>query len=169
LAQLAFYILSGIVIGAALMVVLAKNPITSAFSLIVSLLGVAGLFALAGNGFLATVQVLIYAGAIVTLFIFVVMLLNLKAEELEESGVSLQKLTGGVAAALIAVNVTALSNVLTSVNVPGSPQVWSTDELMDNMARIVFERFGLPFELMSVLLLVALVGVIALARREKAA
>jgi NADH-quinone oxidoreductase subunit J len=169
LAQLAFYFLSAIVVGAALMVVLAKNPITSAFSLIVSLLGVAALFALAGNGFLAVVQVLIYAGAIVTLFIFVVMLLNLKAEELTETGMSLQKLTGGVAAALVAVNVTALSNVLTSANVPGAPAAWSNDELMDNMARIVFERFGLTFELMSVLLLVALVGVIALARREKAA
>lgn len=169
MAQFAFYVLSAIVVGAALMVVLAKSPITSAFSLIVSLLGVAGLFALAGNGFLAVVQVLIYAGAIVTLFIFVVMLLNLKAEELTETGMSLQKLTGGVAAALVAVNITALSNVLTSANVPGAPAPWSNDELMDNMARIVFERFGLTFELMSVLLLVALVGVIALARREKAA
>jgi NADH-quinone oxidoreductase subunit J len=165
LSQIAFLVLSVVVVAASLMVVLAANPVTSAFSLIVSLFGVAALFALAGNGFLAVIQVLIYAGAIVTLFIFVVMLLNLKAEELTETGINLQKVTGGVAAALIAVNVAALSNV----NAPGgAAPILSNEEMLENMARIVFDRMGLPFELMSLLLLVALVGVIALARRDKA-
>lgn len=166
MAQAVFYILAAVTVSGALAVVLARNPFTSAVSLIVSLLGVAALFAFAGNGFLAVIQVLIYAGAIVTLFIFVVMLLNLRAEELSETGINLQKLTGGVAAALVAVNVAALSNV----NAPGGSAIPPDQEqLTSQLAEAVFERFGLTFELISVLLLVALVGVIALARREKAA
>ena len=163
---LVFYTLAAITLVGALGVVLARNPFVCAFALILSLLGVAGLFAAAGSGFLAVIQILVYAGAIVTLFIFVVMLLNLKAEELAESGMNLQKLTGGVAAALIAVNVATLANV----PVLGGSAIPADQEALTMMlAETVFERYGLAFELVSILLLVALVGVIALARREKAA
>lgn len=165
MATIAFYILAAITLAGAFGVVIAANPFTCAVSLIVSLLGVAALFAYAGSGFLAVIQVLIYAGAIVTLFIFVVMLLNLKADELAESGWNFQKLTGGVAAALVAVNIAALSNV----PVPGGPAGPGDQEVLTfQLAEMVFERYGLAFELVSILLLVALVGVIALAKREKA-
>lgn len=166
MAQIVFYVLAAVTLLGALGVVLASNPFTCAVALIVSLLGVAALFAFAGSGFLAVIQILIYAGAIVTLFIFVVMLLNLKAEELTETGWNIQKLTGVVAAALVMVNVAALSNV------PGGGASLITadqEALTTQLAETVFERFGLTFELLSILLLVALVGVIALAKREKAA
>lgn len=160
-----FYALAAVTVLGGLMVVLAKNPFSSAFALITSLFGVAGLFAFAGSGFLAVLQVLIYAGAIVTLFIFVVMLLNLKAEELAETGWNLQKLTGGVAAALIAVNVAALSQV----HALGGGQYLNAEDFIGALAEAVFGNYALAFELVSILLLVALIGVIALARREKAA
>lgn len=166
MAQIVFYVLAAVTLLGALGVVLASNPFTCAVALIVSLLGVAALFAFAGSGFLAVIQILIYAGAIVTLFIFVVMLLNLKAEELTESGWNIQKLTGVVAAALVLVNVAALSNVPAG----GASLITGDQEaLTTQLAETVFERFGLTFELLSILLLVALVGVIALAKREKAA
>lgn len=166
MAQIVFYVLAAVTLLGALGVVLASNPFTCAVALIVSLLGVAALFAFAGSGFLAVIQILIYAGAIVTLFIFVVMLLNLKAEELTESGWNIQKLTGVVAAALVLVNVAALSNVPAG----GASLITGDQEaLTTQLAETVFERFGLTFELVSILLLVALVGVIALAKREKAA
>ena len=165
MATIAFYILAAITLAGAFGVVLAANPFTCAVSLIVSLLGVAALFAYAGSGFLAVIQVLIYAGAIVTLFIFVVMLLNLKAEELTESGWNFQKLTGGVAAALVAVNIAALSNIPVTGGAAGPVD---QEVLTFQLAEMVFERYGLAFELVSILLLVALVGVIALAKREKA-
>lgn len=166
MAQIVFYVLAAVTLLGALGVVLASNPFTCAVALIVSLLGVAALFAFAGSGFLAVIQILIYAGAIVTLFIFVVMLLNLKAEELTETGWNIQKLTGAVAAALVLVNVAALSNVPAG----GASLITGDQEaLTTQLAETVFERFGLTFELLSILLLVALVGVIALAKREKAA
>ena len=165
MVQVVFYILAAITLAGALGVVLAANPFTCAFALIVSLLGVASLFAFAGSGFLAVVQVLIYAGAIVTLFIFVVMLLNLKSEELAETGWNLQKLTGAVAAALVMVNIATLANVPV---LGGAAYNGDQEELIAKIAETVFERYGLTFELVSILLLVALVGVIALAKREKA-
>jgi NADH-quinone oxidoreductase subunit J len=165
LTQIVFYIICAVTVLFSLLVILARNPVSSAFSLIGALFGVAALFALAGNGFLSVIQVLIYAGAILTLFIFVVMLLNLKAEELAETGLTLQKAIGGLVAALMAVNIAALANV----SAPGGPAIPGSEELIRDIAEQVFQRYALPFELMSVLLLVALVGVVALARREKAA
>ena len=164
MALFAFYALSLVTVVCALMVVLANNPFSSAVALIASLFGVAGLFALASYGFLAVLQILIYAGAIVTLFIFVVMLLNLRNEELQETGVTIQKLTGGVVAALLAVNLAMLANV----PAPGGTAISEGDTFIFELAQMVFGNYGLAFELISILLLVALVGVIALARREKA-
>jgi NADH-quinone oxidoreductase subunit J len=160
---IAFCGLSVPVILGALTVILAQNPVTCALALIISLFGVAGLFALAGGGFLAVVQVLIYAGAVVTLFVFVVMLLNLHSSELDESGLSRQKVLALVAAAfllgsLIAVDAADLVQIV--------PKTSIEQFTVKTVAYSIFTRYVFAFELTSVLLLAAVIGVVALARRE---
>ena len=166
MSLIAFYFLASIILGSALLVILSTNPVNSAVALIVSLFGIAALFALAGNGFLAIIQVLIYAGAVLTLFIFVVMLLNLRDEELSETGVNFQKVAGALVAALLFVNLTAVNSMSTPL--PGEVQI-SYKDIMQLVSQAVFNRFALAFELTSALLLVAVIGVVTLARREKGA
>ena len=83
-----FYIFAGLAVATALGVVAFKNPISSAFALVVSFFAIAALYAMLNAHFLAVIQILVYAGAIMVLFIFVIMLLNLQPEELKEYGFS---------------------------------------------------------------------------------
>jgi len=165
LFALVFYSLATVVVVGALGVVLASNPVTCAVSLVVSLLGVAGLFGLAGAGFLAVVQVLVYVGAIVTLFTFVVMLLNLGTEDADDLRWTQQRLAAFLLGALFLGNVMAVFALLPGLILGfGSPPHTS----IESLARVVFGRHALAFELTSVLLLAAVIGVVALARRERA-
>jgi len=159
-----FYLLAAAVLVGGLGVVLSANPVTSAVFLLVSLLGVAGLFAFAGSGFLAVTQVLIYIGAVVTLFTFVVMLLCLRDGDLTETQLRSQKISSLLLAALLLGNLLAVAAFW-----GGSNRLAPSTSLptMESLAAAVFGRFSLAFELMSILLLVAIVGVIALAQREK--
>src|SRR3990167_2955543 len=98
-----FYIFGGLAVATALGVVAFRNPISSAFSLIVSFFAVAALYAMLDAHFLAVIQILVYAGAIMVLFIFVIMLLNLQPDELKEYGFSksFKIATGGLLAAFL--------------------------------------------------------------------
>jgi NADH-quinone oxidoreductase subunit J len=164
-ALAAFYVLAFVVLAAALAVVLAQNPINSAVALVVALFGIAALFALAGSGFLAVIQVLIYAGAVLTLFIFVIMLLNLRPEELTETGVTFQKVAGVVVAVLVIVNVAFVSQYTVPYEGAARP---ADDQMIRLIAHAVFNRYALAFEMTSPLLLAAILGVVSLARREAA-
>jgi NADH-quinone oxidoreductase subunit J len=160
---IALCVLSVPVILGALTVILAQSPVTCALALIVSLFGVAGLFALAGGGFLAVVQVLIYAGAVVTLFVFVVMLLNLQTSELDESGLSGQKVIALMASAFLLGSFIAVdASDLVRIQPTGVADPYT----VKMVAELVFTRYSFAFEMTSVLLLVAVIGVVALARRE---
>jgi NADH-quinone oxidoreductase subunit J len=124
-----------------------------------------GLFGLAGAGFLAVVQVLVYVGAVVTLFTFVVMLLNLGSDELDEVRPTQQRFAALILGSLFLGNLMAVVALLPNMTFGlGTPQVLS----IENLARVVFGRHALSFELTSVLLLAAVIGVVALARRERA-
>jgi NADH-quinone oxidoreductase subunit J len=147
--------------AAALGVLLARNALTAALSLIVSILGIAFVYGLLGSGFLAVVQVLIYAGAIVTLFVIVVMLLNLPLDERPGDSLTSTRLriAGLVVTSFILGN--ALATVFTAQGKVGAPIP------VEQVARSLFVRLAVPFELTSLLLLIGVLGVVALARRDK--
>jgi NADH-quinone oxidoreductase subunit J len=159
-----FYLLATVVILGALGVVASANPVTSVISLTLSLFGTAGLFAFAREGFLAVIQILVYVGAVVTLFTFVVMLLNLREDEQAETQLASQKISGLLLAALLLGNLLAVASFLGRATLPVHESATTS---LSTLANAVFGRYALAFELTSVLLLVAVIGVIVLAQRER--
>jgi NADH-quinone oxidoreductase subunit J len=138
----------------------SRNPVTSAMFLVLAIVSLAGLFVLLQAFFLAAVQVLVYAGAVMVLFLFVIMLLDLKAEERRKI-----KLLGIIGAMISVGTILAIflqSLARSSFGVETSPTlVGGTARL----GRLLFTQYLLPFEIVSLLLLVAIVGVVLLSKK----
>jgi NADH-quinone oxidoreductase subunit J len=141
---------------------LSRNPVTSAMFLILTIVFMAGLFVLLHAYFLAAVQVLVYAGAVMVLFVFVIMLLDLRAEERRRIKGFVAVLTL-VAATVIA---GAMIRTLRSSNLLDSLAPPTTEGSPTKLGMILFQHFALPFELVSLLLLVAMIGAILLSKKE---
>jgi NADH-quinone oxidoreductase subunit J len=164
-----FVLGAALVLAGAVGVVIARNPVHSALMLVMTLFGVAVLFVSQEAHFLAAVQVIVYAGAIVVLFLFVIMLVGVDKEE----NVQTEPLRGQrIAAVVLAIAV--LGQVLWlggSTWTSGSPSVAGTSlgagTNVEKLARSIFTRYLLPFEATSVLLVVAVVGAVVLARRPE--
>ncbi len=161
-----FWILAAIMVGASLLVVGQRNPMYSVLLLILSFAALSGLYVLLAAPFVAVIQIIIYAGAIMVLFLFVVMLLNVPAEEQER-----RRLSGGAGArlfgALLAVVLVlelfwALGRVQAAALPAGPGQSGTVLEI----GRRLFRQYTFAFEATSVLILVAMVGSIVLARRQ---
>jgi NADH-quinone oxidoreductase subunit J len=140
----------------------SRNPVTSAMFLVLTIASLAGLFVLLGAFFLAAVQVLVYAGAVMVLFLFVIMLLDLKTEErrkIKSFGV-----IGGVVSvgAILAIFMRSLYRTPLETGASGYFDDGSTIRL----GKLLFTNYLLPFEIVSVLLLVAMVGVILLSKND---
>jgi NADH-quinone oxidoreductase subunit J len=162
--QVLFYLLAlGAVISGAL-VVIKKNPVINALFLIVVMLCLAGIYLLLGAQFMAAIQLIVYAGAIMVLFLFVIMLLNLDQEisGIVKSGP--QKLIGLILTALLLV---ILLSVVAVNQLPGQGQ-HPLDEFLntESLARVLFTHFLLPFEITSVILLIAIIGAIVLGKKK---
>jgi len=160
----------------ALGVVLRRNPVHAALSLVLTLFGVAVLFVLLQAEFLAAVQVIVYAGAIVVLFLFVIMLLGVdRIENLRTEPIALQRWVAGLVGLALAglLGATALvAGNETVVRGSGIASAVAGDDPDANVRQIAGEIFGdyvVAFELTSVLLVVAVVGTVVLARRKRAA
>jgi NADH-quinone oxidoreductase subunit J len=157
-----FYAAATLALVSALVVIGQKNPIYSAFALIVTLCSLSVIFALLGSPFIAALQVIVYAGAIMVLFLFVLMLLNVKREA--DTPARGGRALGAVAVALVALLVGQAGAVLLRVE-PGSAPAF--DASTKRMAEILFSpQFLYVFEATSILILAALVGAIALARKD---
>ena len=158
-----FYLLATLAVAGGLMMVSARNPLSGAFALILSLCSLAGLFAMLNAEFIFILQVLVYAGAIMVLIIFTIMLLNLKKEELQEAPVGWLRLL--------------LTATLCAVGAFGAIQVFGTIEPnavatpiegfgnMEAVGRLMLSDWVYPFEVVSLILLVAVVGVVLLAKK----
>jgi NADH-quinone oxidoreductase subunit J len=158
----AFYILAAVSIAGALLMVTRKNPLSSAFSLVLSLAGVAGLFAMLMAEFVFVLQILVYAGAIMVLIIFTIMLLNLKAEEIKETPVG--KFQTVVLALICAACVFGFIQVFGSI--PAGDVALPADfGNIEGVGKLMLSNYLYPFEVISVLLLVAIVGVVLLAKK----
>jgi NADH-quinone oxidoreductase subunit J len=147
-------------IGCALAVVAQRNPLYSAISLIGVFISLACLYVMLAAPFIAAVQVIVYAGAIMVLVVFVIMLLNVEQEERRRNRL---KFLVPVAVLLAAVLIAEVAFMLFSVTNP-TPAV-SNIGLTGSIGAQLFTRYLLPFEITSILLLMAIVGAMALARR----
>jgi NADH-quinone oxidoreductase subunit J len=157
-----FLALAAVTVAGAVSLILQRHPIHSALSLIVVMVALAGLYLLQGAEFVAAVQIIVYAGAIMVLFIFVIMLLN--AGEEERSNVSrLARFVGVPLGIVFLVEVAYWIGRATAHLGTAPPEMVSTRDL----SSLLFREYVFPFELTSFLILIALLGALVLARREE--
>jgi NADH-quinone oxidoreductase subunit J len=139
----------------------SRSPVTSAMFLVLTIIALAGLFILLHAFFLAAVQILVYAGAVMVLFLFVIMLLDLKEEQRRQIK-SLSLFAGLVSVgSILAIFIRSL---LTAK--PGEGAIASMEGSTVELGKLLFTKYLLPFEIVSVLLLVAMVGVVLLSKKD---
>jgi NADH-quinone oxidoreductase subunit J len=177
-----FFLFAAVALLSAIMMILHRNPIYSAIFLIVTLFALAGFYVLLNAPFVASVHIIVYAGAIMVLFLFVIMLLNLKRDPSRERG----KLARRAFAALLVIILlaeigvligasfftgTADSGAMAARHLVGLANGASADSAAVvgntvNIGRLLFTTYLLPFEIASVLLLVGIIGAVILAKRK---
>lgn len=158
-----FYFLAFVAVAAALLVITRVNPLMSALMLILCFLATAGIFALLGSVFLAVIQILLYAGAVMVLFVFVVMLVHTGAEEFKTRVITFGKILGAAAAVYLAIilGIAAWRPPFTQ-----APSVGESFTSPVTLGKQLLTQYVLPFEILSVLLLIAIVGAIVLAKKK---
>ncbi len=165
---IAFYTLAAFILGFAVLVVTTKNTVHSVLFLVMNFLFVAALYVLLGAQFLAVIQVLVYAGGIVVLYLFVVMLVNLKRLPEAHQDPHRRSMVGfwlsaAVLAELVAIGVYGYSApVATPIASATAPVAGNTEQV----GWLLYTSYLIPFEIASMLLLVAMIGAIVLAKRE---
>jgi NADH-quinone oxidoreductase subunit J len=167
--QLALFLIFGaLAVAAAINLVLQKHPINSALSLVVVMMSLAVLYWSLGAEFLAAAQVIVYSGAIMVLFVFVIMLLNSGEEKLTD-GSRVASIAGfpGAAAIFCLLSFVFLSEsrALGFANLGG--RLNETTNNIAEISSVLFTKLLLPFEVTSVLILVAILGAVVLARKEQ--
>jgi NADH-quinone oxidoreductase subunit J len=160
-----FYIFAALTLLCGLLVVanpFSRSPVTSAMFLVLTIVSMAGLFVLLHAFFLAAVQILVYAGAVMVLFLFVIMLLDLKEEQRRKFN-KFGVVTGAMAVtAVIAIFAQAIHASKPGADLPPPTLEGATAPL----GHVLFTQYLLPFEIVSVLLLVAIVGVVLLSKKD---
>lgn len=166
---IAFYVLSAFILGFALLVVSTKNTVHAVLFLVLNFLAVAGLYVLLTAQFLAAIQVLVYAGGIVVLYLFVVMLVNLKRPPEDHSAPQRLPWTAFALAGVVLAQLGAIL-VWGGVGTPADPHTMQSSDLalnnVEHIGMLLYTDYLVPFEVASMLLLVAMVGAIILAKRE---
>ncbi len=170
LESLLFIIMSLITIACAIGVVFQKNPIYSAVFLIQTMVSLAVLYVLLHAQFVAAVQVMVYAGAIMVIFVFVIMLLNLNKDDMEDGKIKMpmQK----PAAIILGLVLVVMIGVIMTRTIYQGAQGEYTPEVMDQIGntqlvgKMLFTKYVLPFEIASILLFAAIVGAIILAKKQ---
>ena len=162
ITQILFWILSITALFSAIMVVTSKNPVYSVLWLIITFFTISGHYILLNAQFLAVVNIIVYAGAIMVLFLFVIMLMNLNKDTEPQKNRWL-KLAGAVAGgSLLLVLVASLRNAEQKMTELGSGDIG----LIQNLGKVLFNDYVVPFEISSILFLSAMVGAVVIGRRE---
>ncbi len=158
----AFYILAGVAVFGALLMVTRRNPLGGAFCLILSFIALAGVFAMLHAELMFILQILVYAGAIMVLVIFTIMLLNLREEEIEEPPAGKIK----TIVILVAVFMGCFGFIKALSKMPFSkPAVPDDFGSVEKVGELVMTSYLFPFEIISIVLLVAIIGVVLLAKK----
>jgi len=156
-----FYLFGGLVLLAACLVVLSRQPIYSVLSLLVAMFCLAALFVMLGAYVVAALQILLYAGAVLVLFLFVIMLLNLEREALARMRPFTLRSIGTLIAILFCAQLVQLFVRSPTIH-PTEVQTGTVEQI----GRLLFTKYLLPFELTSFLILAAIIGAITLARSK---
>ena len=164
ITQILFWFLTALALGSALMVVLSKNPVYSVLFLIVAFFAISGHYILLNAQFLAIVNIIVYAGAIMVLFLFVIMLMNLNADmNLQKN--KLIRFAGFLAGlCLFLVLVAALKDV--GIKKQMVETSGGDIGLIKNLGLVLFNQYVVPFEISSVLFLSAMVGAVVIGKKE---
>ena len=159
-----FYLVAGALLVAALMVVLSRQPMTSVLSLLAAMGCLACLFVLLGAYFAAAVQVLLYAGAVLVLFVFAIMLLNLQPEALARARAFTWRGMGILVASVFCVQLIRL--LAPAAPLPPLTSAPAAEGTVAAIGRLLFSRYLLPFELTSVIILAAIIAAVTLTRTK---
>jgi NADH-quinone oxidoreductase subunit J len=165
LSDILFYIFAFLTLIFGFLVIanpFSRSPVTSAMFLVLTIISLAGLFVLLRAFFLAAVQVLVYAGAVIVLFLFVIMLLDLKEEERRR----IKLLVGGLAVVVVGTIAAVMIRTIRLAHPAGALAKVRVDGAADALGRLLFTNFALPLELVSLLLLVAMIGAILLSKKD---
>lgn len=160
------YILGGLTIGSALMVLLSKHPIRSVLFLVLTFFMITGNYIMLNAQFIGIVNIIVYAGAIMVLFLFVLMLLNLSKDN-EPKGKLFPKIAAVVAGGILFTVLLAAFKDASLALPMGDEASTATIGLVENLGRVLFQKYVLPFEVSSVLFIAAMVGAVLLAKRDK--
>ena len=152
-----------LIFGAA--VIINRNPVASALSLVVSFLGLAALFVSLDAYFLGIIQVLVYAGAIMVLFLFIIMLLDLRAEKLRKIN-WIASAGGAAVAVMLLLQIFSVIGKFAAAKQTLPALARATSDDVHRIGLLLFNNYNLPFQIIGVVILVATVGVIVLSRRE---
>lgn len=163
--EILFWFLSALALFSALMVLLSKNPIHSVLWLIVVFFAISGHYILLNAQFLAIVNLIVYAGAIMVLFLFVVMLMNPGIETEPQKNIYI-KLGGVVSGGLLLTVI--ISTVRSATEIDGKIATMEVGEagLIQNLGKVLFSQYMIPFEISSVLFLSAMVGAIVIGKKD---
>jgi NADH-quinone oxidoreductase subunit J len=158
-----FYVFAALTLLCGVLVIanpFSRSPVTSAMFLVLTIISMAGLFVLLHAFFLAAVQIIVYAGAVMVLFLFVIMLLDLKEEQRRKIKFF------GLVAGLISVGIIVSIFVKSLASVKADAAEPTLEGGTNALGKLLFTQYTLPFEIVSVLLLVAMVGVILLSKKK---
>lgn len=162
--QIVFYIISGLAVISAIYFVAAKNPLYSILSLVITFFSIAGLYILLNAQFLGIVQIIVYAGAIMVLFLYVLMMLNLKEKD-ESKKNNLMKFAGIFSAGLLLVGFVGALKGYVGNELPVN-EITEGVGLTKNLGRLLFNEYVLPFELASILILSGIVGAVLIGKKD---
>lgn len=160
--DLLFWLLSVIAVGCALGVILSRNPVNSVLFLILTFFSISGHYVLMNAQFLAIVNIIVYAGAIMVLFLFVIMLMNLNADVEPQKG-QLVQLAGVISGGILFLVLLAAIKTAAPIRIDKT----SIDiGLISNLGKVLFKDYVLPFEISSVLFLSAMIGAVVIGKKE---
>ncbi|MDE0103755.1 MAG: NADH-quinone oxidoreductase subunit J [Bryobacterales bacterium] len=167
-----FYVLAALILASSILTITRRNVVYAAVWLVNTLVGVAGIFLLRGAEFLAGVQVIVYIGGIMVLFLFVIMLVSGHDEAVQRrfSNQKWPALAGAVAVCgMLSVIVLRGVGSLDHPGMPEAPPIGSITENSQQVGQVLFSQYLLPFELASILLLVAIIGAIVMSKTRNRA
>lgn len=162
--QIIFFIISAFALASAAYFVFSKNPLYSILSLIITMFSIAGLYIVLNAQFLGVVQIIVYAGAIMVLFLYILMMLDLNKEDEGKKNVYL-KFAGVISGGLLFIGILgALKGIHTEA--VDTTNIDYSVGLTKNLGRLLFNEYVLPFELASILIIAGIVGAVLIGKKD---
>ena len=165
ITEIVFWLLSGLALLSAIMVLVSKNPVHSVLWLIVTFFAISGHYILLNAQFLAIVNIIVYAGAVMVLFLFVIMLMNLEAA-IEPKRSVWMKLAGVISGGLLLAVLISVIRTATDLNGKTAQLITGDIGLINNLGKVLFTDYAVPFEISSVLFLSAMVGAVVIGKKN---